>query len=64
MTWITGKDGMPENPNADPTCDLCKGHGVCDAGYQYACVLVDCPKCIEKKTFDEVKQEWVGGHES
>lgn len=44
--WRPGRDGAgPENPLADRDCDLCLGHGVCDAGYETGCVLVNCPRC-------------------
>lgn len=43
--WVLGTDGYPENPAADPNCDICKGHGVVDAGYATGCILEDC-ECI------------------
>lgn len=43
--WETASDGMPKNPLADKNCKTCKGHGVCDAGFNTGCILINCPDC-------------------
>jgi hypothetical protein len=46
--WITGKDGWPIDPNADPNCSECNGTGVLviypfPSGMQE--VLIGCECC-------------------
>jgi hypothetical protein len=42
--WKQGKDFYPINPEAEPNCTLCNGHGICDDGYTGP-LMVDCPQC-------------------
>lgn len=45
---LSNVDGLPENPNADPNCSNCKGHGVIAEAAWCWDIMKDCPKCIRK----------------
>jgi hypothetical protein len=42
--WVPDKYGYPINPEADPICKECGGHGVVDIG-ETGCMLENCSKC-------------------
>lgn len=47
--WRTSPvDGLPELTEADPDCDVCKGHGIVDVtpdGFYLMPMFDRCPQC-------------------